>query len=56
LQLNFKVDEERIESLYSIATFSKLSESSKKDIVEKEQEIEIGIKLQNEIIDSLKTI
>ncbi|MCK9272677.1 type I restriction-modification system subunit M [Candidatus Gracilibacteria bacterium] len=56
LQLNFQINEERIENLYSISTFSKLSESTQKDITKKEQEIEAGIQLQNDIITSLKII
>ncbi|MDR2622948.1 MAG: hypothetical protein LBC39_00015 [Methanobrevibacter sp.] len=51
-QLNFKVDEGRLENLYSIPVFNKLSQSIKNNPQEKEN----GIQLQNKIIQSLKNI
>jgi type I restriction enzyme M protein len=38
MQLNFQVNEERLENLYSISTFAKFSESKSKDIEVKEAE------------------
>ena len=56
LQLNFKVDEERLENLYSISAFAKLSESKAKDPDQKEAEEQAGQEKQNAIIEKLKTI
>ena len=55
-QLNFKVDEERLENLYSVNQFNKLAESKKKDLQEKEEEINKGKQLQAKIINTLKNI
>lgn len=55
-QLNFKVDEERLENLYSVNQFNKLVESKKKDPQEKEEEISKGKELQVKIINTLKNI
>ena len=56
LQLNFQVNKERLENLYSISAFSKLSESKAKDPDQKEAEEQAGQEKQNAIIESLKTI
>jgi len=56
LQRNYQVTEERLENLYSIPTFKKLSESKNKNPEEKLKEEEQGKQKQQEIIDSLKTI
>ncbi|MDR3223474.1 MAG: hypothetical protein LBT66_07090 [Methanobrevibacter sp.] len=55
-QLNFKVDEERLENLYSIPAFNKLITSKKKNPKEKEKEEKEGKQQQNKIINSLKNI
>jgi len=56
MQLNFQVTEERLENLYSISAFSKLSVSKLKDIEKKEAEEKAWIEKQNTIIKNLKTI
>lgn len=56
LQLNFQVNEERLEALYSISTFNKLSVSKSKDIEVKEVEEKAWIEKQNKIIESIKAI
>lgn len=56
LQLNFQVNEERLENLYSISTFTHFSESKSKDIEVKEAEEQAWIQKQNDIIEKLKTI
>ena len=56
LQLNYQVTDERLENIYSLKDFSKLSESKKKNIEEKLKEEEAGKKKQEEIINALKTI
>jgi len=56
LQLNFQVNEERLENLYSISAFAKLSESKVKDPDKKEAEEQAGQEKQNAIIEKLKTI
>ena len=56
MQLNFQVTEERLENLYSISAFSKLSVSKLKDIEKKEAEEQAWIEKQNTIIKNLKTI
>ncbi|MDR1820791.1 MAG: hypothetical protein LBR15_11165 [Methanobrevibacter sp.] len=53
-QLNFKVDDERLENLYSIPAFNKLSKSKKNNTKEKEK-LE-GKQLQNQIMNSSKNI
>ncbi|MDR3291276.1 MAG: hypothetical protein LBT10_03910 [Methanobrevibacter sp.] len=55
-QLNFKVDEERLENLYSIPAFNKLIASKKKNPEEKEKGEKEGKQQQNKIIDALKNI
>ncbi len=56
LQLNFCVNEERLENLYAYKGFSKLAESKKENPDEKLKEEEEGRKKQDEIIRALKTI
>jgi len=56
LQLNYQVNEERLENLYSIKAFSKLSESKEEDPERKLKEEEEGKKKQEKIINSLKKI
>jgi len=56
LQLNYKVTDERLENLYSVKVFAKLSESKKKNIEEKLKDEEAGRKRQEEIINALKII
>ena len=56
LQLNYQVSDERLENLYSISTFSKLSESKKENPEAKLEEEELGRKKQEEIISALKKI
>jgi type I restriction enzyme M protein len=56
LQLNYQVTDERLENLYSVKAFSKLSESKKEDPEEKLTEEEEGKKKQEEIINTLKGI
>jgi type I restriction enzyme M protein len=55
LRLNFQVTEERINNLYNETTFKKLAESRKKGAAGL-KEIEEGKKLQQQIIETLKTI
>lgn len=56
LQLNYCVNEERLENLYSYSAFSKLSESKSKNPDEKLKEEEDGKAEQEKIINALKTI
>ena len=56
LQLNYCVNEERLENLYSVSAFAKLSESKKENPDEKLEEEEEGKKQQEGIIKALKTI
>ena len=56
LQLNYQITEERLDTLYSVSAFSKLSESKKKNPEEKFEEEEKGRKKQEDIINALKTI
>ena len=55
LRLNFQVTEERINNLYNETTFKKLAESRKKGAAGL-KEIEEGKKLQQQIIETLKTM
>jgi type I restriction enzyme M protein len=55
LRLNFQVTEERINNLYNETTFKKLAESRKKGTAGL-KEIEEGKKLQQQIIETLKTM
>ncbi len=56
LQLNYCVNKERLENLYSYSTFAKFAESKKSNHEEKLKEEEEGKAKQNEIITRLKTI
>jgi len=56
LQRNYQVNNERLDNLYSISAFKKLSESKNKNPEEKLAEEEQGKQKQQEIIKSLKTI
>lgn len=56
LQLNYCVNDERLENLYSISAFSKLAESKKENPDEKLKEEDEGKKQQEEIIKALKSI
>ncbi len=56
LQLNFIVNDERLENLYSVSTFAKLSESKSKNPKEKLEEETKGKYKQDAIINALKTI
>lgn len=56
LQLNYQVNEERLENLYSINSFKKLAESKEKNPELKLKEEEEGKRKQEEIISALKTI
>ncbi len=56
LQLNYCVNEERLENLYSYSAFSKLAESKSKNPDEKLKEEEEGKAKQDEIIKALKSI
>jgi len=56
MRLNYQVSEERLENLYSISGFAKLSESDKENPEEKLEEEEAGKKRQEEIIQALKKI
>ncbi|PJE81419.1 restriction endonuclease subunit M [Candidatus Pacearchaeota archaeon CG10_big_fil_rev_8_21_14_0_10_32_42] len=56
LQLNYCVNEERVENLYSYSAFSKLAESKSKNPDEKLKEEEEGKAKQEEIIKALKPI
>lgn len=55
LRINFQVTEERINNLYNETTFKKLAESRKKGAAGL-KEIEEGKKLQQQIIETLKTM
>jgi len=55
LRLNFQVTEERINNLYNETTFKKLAESRKKGAAGL-KEIEEGKKLQQQIIETLRTM
>lgn len=56
LQLNYCVNEERVENLYSYNAFSKLAESKNSNPEEKLKEEEEGKEKQEEIINALKII
>jgi type I restriction enzyme M protein len=56
LQLNYQVNDDRIENLYSIPQFSKLTQSKNKDPDKKAQEEKEGKKEQDRIISRLKNI
>jgi len=56
LQLNYCVNDGRLENLYAVKAFSKLAESKKENPDEKLKEEEDGKKKQEEIINALKTI
>jgi len=56
LQLNYCVNEERLENLFSYSAFAKLSESKSKNPDEKLKEEEEGKEQQEEIINALKSI
>src|SRR3989344_4368062 len=56
LQLNYQINEERLENLYSVSAFSKLAESKKENPDEKLKEEEEGKKQQEEIIKALRPI
>lgn len=56
LQLNYQVSEERLENLYAVNNFSKLSVSKKKDPLEKQKEEDEGKIQQEKILDSLSKI
>jgi type I restriction enzyme M protein len=56
LQLNYCVNKERLENLYSYSAFSKLSESKNKNPDEKLKEEEDGKAKQDEIIKTLKSM
>jgi type I restriction enzyme M protein len=56
LRLNYQVSEERIENLYSVSAFSKLSESKNENPEKKLEEEEAGKKQQEKITNSLKKI
>lgn len=56
LQLNYAVSEERLENLYSINNFSKLSVSKKKNLEEKIKEENEGKAQQDKILNALRSI
>lgn len=56
MQLNYQVNEERLENLYSTTVFIKLTESKNKNLELKLEAEEKGKKKQQEIIDALKKI
>ncbi len=56
LQLNFEVNEERLENLYAVNAFSKLAASKSKDPETKLREENEGKELQDDIIKSLQKI
>jgi type I restriction enzyme M protein len=56
MRLNYQISEERLENLYSISSFAKLSESDKENPEEKLEEEEAGKKKQEDIIKALKKI
>ena len=56
LQLNYCVNDERLENLYAVSAFAKLAESKKENPDLKLKEEEDGKKKQEEIIKALKSI
>ncbi|MCK5107475.1 MAG: hypothetical protein KAQ83_02000 [Nanoarchaeota archaeon] len=56
LKYSAKLDEERLENLYSISIFVKLAESKNKNSEKKEEEEQGGKKKQGQIINALKKI
>lgn len=56
LQLNYKVNEERLDNLYGINAFSKLAQGKSKDLEAKLKEEEAGKQKQDAIISALKKI
>jgi len=56
IQLNYCVNEERLENIYSYSAFSKLSESKSKNPDDKLKEEEEGKAKQEEILKALKSI
>lgn len=56
LQLNYIVNDERLENLYAVSAFMKLAESKSKHPDEKLEEETRGKKKQEDIIKALKTI
>ncbi|MBN2251498.1 MAG: SAM-dependent DNA methyltransferase [Candidatus Altiarchaeota archaeon] len=56
MQSNYQVTEERLENLYSVKAFSRISESKNENPEKKLEEEEEGRKEQQAIIDALKTI
>ena len=56
LQLNYQVNDERLDNLYSINAFSKFAESKSKDPDTKLKEEEAGKQKQKAIINALKKI
>lgn len=56
LQLNYEVNEERVENLYSVNAFAKLAQSKSKNPATKLKEEENGKYEQKEIIGALKKI
>lgn len=56
LQLNYEVNEERLDNLYGISAFAKFAESKSKDPDTKLKEEEIGKQKQEAIIKSLQKI
>ncbi|NMO09493.1 type I restriction-modification system subunit M [Methanobacterium subterraneum] len=56
LQLNFEVNEERLENLYAVNAFGKLASSKSKDPETKLKEETEGKKQQEKIINALQTI
>lgn len=56
LQLNYQVNDERLENLYAYSAFVKLAESKAKKIEVKEKEEKEGKELQNKITEKLKSI
>ena len=56
LQLNYQLNDERLENLYAVSAFAKLAESKKENPDLKLKEEEEGKKKQEEIINALKKI
>jgi type I restriction enzyme M protein len=56
LQLNYQVNEERLENIYTVNNFSKLAVSKKKDLLEKQKEEDTGKVQQEKILNSLRKI
>src|SRR3990167_4046864 len=56
LQLNYQLNDERLENLYMVSAFAKLAESKKENPDLKLKEEEEGKKKQEEIINALKKI